>query len=178
MDGLSRVFPLPVAPKSRMLKTVFPSSEANAGQRKPKKIKMAAKRGFIFSISSIRRDPTASCNSRFAVRSLENSLCRVKASIARSAFARLFADEWHGMLERRSQKPATARTPDGKMPGASRSSPREIQHCPGETTGPSLERIDLRVEVPQVKFREIAGGRTGETSAQIRERVIAARQRQ
>jgi len=29
-----------------------------------------------------------------------------------------------------------------------------------------------------VKFREIAGDRTGETSAQIRERVVAARQRQ
>ena len=41
-----------------------------------------------------------------------------------------------------------------------------------------LDRIDLHVEVPQVKFREISGGRTGETSAQIRERVIAARQRQ
>jgi magnesium chelatase family protein len=34
------------------------------------------------------------------------------------------------------------------------------------------------VEVPQVKFREISGERTGETSAQIRERVVAARQRQ
>ena len=35
--------------------------------------------------------------------------------------------------------------------------------------------IDLHVEVPQVKFREISGDRTGETSAQIRERVVAAR---
>ena len=34
------------------------------------------------------------------------------------------------------------------------------------------------VEVPPVKFREIAGDRTGETSAQIRGRVVAARQRQ
>jgi magnesium chelatase family protein len=32
--------------------------------------------------------------------------------------------------------------------------------------------------VPQVKFREISGDKTGETSAQIRKRVIAARQRQ
>jgi magnesium chelatase family protein len=36
----------------------------------------------------------------------------------------------------------------------------------------------LHVEVPPVKFREIAGDRTGETSSQIRERVVAARQRQ
>jgi magnesium chelatase family protein len=32
--------------------------------------------------------------------------------------------------------------------------------------------------VPQVRFREISAGRNGESSAQIRERVIAARRRQ
>src|SRR5580700_2184448 len=69
-------------------------------------------------------------------------------------------------------------TPDGKMPGESRCSPREIQNYLGRVSGPLLDRIDLHVEVPQVKFREISGERTGETSAQIRERVIAARQRQ
>ena len=41
-----------------------------------------------------------------------------------------------------------------------------------------LDRIDLHVEVPQVQFREISGDRTGETSAEIRRRVVAARQRQ
>ena len=69
-------------------------------------------------------------------------------------------------------------TPDGKMPGESKSSPREIQNYLGRISGPLLDRIDLHVEVPTVKFREIAGDRTGETSAQIRERVIVARQRQ
>ena len=69
-------------------------------------------------------------------------------------------------------------TPDGKMPGESHSSPREIQNYLGRISGPLLDRIDLHIEVPPVKFREIAGDRTGETSAQIRERVVAARQRQ
>jgi magnesium chelatase family protein len=69
-------------------------------------------------------------------------------------------------------------TPDGKMPGESKSSPREIQNYLGRISGPLLDRIDLHVEVPQVKFREISGDKTGESSAQIRERVIAARQRQ
>ena len=69
-------------------------------------------------------------------------------------------------------------TPDGKMPGESRSSPREIQNYLGRISGPLLDRIDLHVEVPAVKFREIASAHTGETSAQIRERVIAARRRQ
>jgi len=69
-------------------------------------------------------------------------------------------------------------TPDGKMPGESKSSPREIQNYLGRISGPLLDRIDLHVEVPQVKFREISGDRTGETSADIRQRVVAARKRQ
>jgi magnesium chelatase family protein len=69
-------------------------------------------------------------------------------------------------------------TPDGKMPGESRCSAREIHHYLGRVSGPLLDRIDLHVEVPAVKFQEIAGARTGEKSAQIRERVLAARQRQ
>ena len=64
------------------------------------------------------------------------------------------------------------------MPGESRNSPREIKNYLGRISGPLLDRIDLHVEVPAVKFREIAGDRTGETSAQIRSRVIVARNRQ
>ncbi len=69
-------------------------------------------------------------------------------------------------------------TPDGKMPHESKSSPREIQNYLGRISGSLLDRVDLHVEVPPVKFREISGDRTGETSGQIRERVVAARQRQ
>jgi magnesium chelatase family protein len=69
-------------------------------------------------------------------------------------------------------------TPDGKMPGQSRSSPREIQSYLGRISGPLLDRIDLHIEVPQVQFRDITSERSGESSAQIRERVIAARRRQ
>src|SRR5213075_2486153 len=69
-------------------------------------------------------------------------------------------------------------TPDGKMPGESRCSPREIQNYLNRISGPLVDRIDIHVEVPAVKFREITAERTGETSAQIRERVIHARQRQ
>ena len=69
-------------------------------------------------------------------------------------------------------------TPDGKMPGESKCSPREIQNYLGRISGPLLDRVDLHIEVPAVKFREMAAARTGESSAQIRGRVIAARQRQ
>lgn len=69
-------------------------------------------------------------------------------------------------------------TPDGKMPHESKSSPREIQNYLGRVSGPLLDRIDLHVEVPQVKFREISSDRNGEASSDIRGRVVAARQRQ
>ncbi len=69
-------------------------------------------------------------------------------------------------------------TPDGKMPGESRSSPHEIQKYLGRISGPLLDRIDLHVEVPAVKFREMTTERPSETSAQIRERVMAARRLQ
>jgi magnesium chelatase family protein len=68
--------------------------------------------------------------------------------------------------------------PDGKMPGESRCSPREIQNYLGRISGPLLDRIDLHIEVPTVQFREIASERTGESSAQIRQRVVLARRRQ
>ncbi len=69
-------------------------------------------------------------------------------------------------------------TPDGKMPGESKSSPREIQNYLGRISGPLLDRIDLHIEVPPVKFREMSNAQPGETSAQIRERVVAARRLQ
>ena len=69
-------------------------------------------------------------------------------------------------------------TPDGKMPAESRSTQREIQSYLGRVSGPLLDRIDLHIEVPAVKFQEITSERNGESSGVIRERVIAARQRQ
>ncbi len=69
-------------------------------------------------------------------------------------------------------------TPDGKMPHESRSSPREIQNYLGRISGPLLDRIDIHVEVPQVKFREMSSAQMGESSTQIRARVTTARDRQ
>jgi magnesium chelatase family protein len=67
-------------------------------------------------------------------------------------------------------------TPDGKMPAESRSSPREIERYLGRISGPLLDRIDLHVEVPAVKFAEMSRARPGESSATVRARVIAARE--
>lgn len=69
-------------------------------------------------------------------------------------------------------------SPDGKMPHESRSSPREIQRYLGRVSGPLLDRIDLHVEVPQVKFREMTHERSSENSSTICHRVVAARRHQ
>lgn len=45
-------------------------------------------------------------------------------------------------------------------------------------SGPLLDRIDLHIEVTPVKYEELSQQRTGETSSQVRARVLAARERQ
>lgn len=69
-------------------------------------------------------------------------------------------------------------TPDGKMPHESRSSPREIQSYLGRISGPLLDRIDLHIEVPAVKFADLGKAAPGESSSAIRARVVEARRRQ
>ncbi len=50
-----------------------------------------------------------------------------------------------------------------------------VQKYLNKISGPLLDRIDLHVEVVPVSFREMSQAPTGESSATIRERVIAAR---
>ncbi|MDH7511913.1 MAG: YifB family Mg chelatase-like AAA ATPase [Clostridiales bacterium] len=45
-------------------------------------------------------------------------------------------------------------------------------------SGPLLDRIDIQVDVPAVKFREIVSREAGESSSDIRERVSRAREKQ
>jgi magnesium chelatase family protein len=45
-------------------------------------------------------------------------------------------------------------------------------------SGPLLDRIDLHVEVPTLSYRELAAAGDGESTAAVRARVVAARQRQ
>ncbi len=45
-------------------------------------------------------------------------------------------------------------------------------------SGPLLERIDLQVEVPALPYRELASQVPGESTAAVRQRVLAARDRQ
>jgi magnesium chelatase family protein len=45
-------------------------------------------------------------------------------------------------------------------------------------SGPMLDRIDIHIEVPRVDYQKLSSDRLGESSANIRQRVEAVRQRQ
>ncbi len=50
-----------------------------------------------------------------------------------------------------------------------------IQKYMSKISGPLLDRIDIHVEVPAVKYKELSSSAKGETSGEIRKRVVAAR---
>ena len=54
-------------------------------------------------------------------------------------------------------------------------SPTQIQNYVSRISGPLLDRIDIQVEVPAVKYAELANETTGEPSAHVRDRVEKAR---
>ena len=54
--------------------------------------------------------------------------------------------------------------------------PNQIQTYISRISGPLLDRIDIQVEVPAVKYAELAADTTGEPSIHVQERVEAARQ--
>src|SRR5579862_9665836 len=56
--------------------------------------------------------------------------------------------------------------------------PPMIQRYVAKISGPLLDRIDIHIEVPAVQYKELRGGAAAEGSAEIRARVMAARQRQ
>ncbi len=53
--------------------------------------------------------------------------------------------------------------------------PKQIRQYLGKLSGPLLDRMDIHIEVASVKYKELDGGREGDTSAKIRERVDNAR---
>ncbi len=55
-------------------------------------------------------------------------------------------------------------------------SPPLIQKYMSKISGPLLDRIDIHIEVPAVKYKELSAEVTGEKSKKIRERVISARE--
>jgi magnesium chelatase family protein len=54
--------------------------------------------------------------------------------------------------------------------------PPQIQRYMAKISGPLLDRIDIHCEVASVRYQELAARRSGESSRQVRERVIGARE--
>ncbi len=53
----------------------------------------------------------------------------------------------------------------------------QIEKYRQKVSGPILDRIDLHIDVPRLSFDELRDRSTGETSADVRQRVQAARER-
>jgi magnesium chelatase family protein len=53
--------------------------------------------------------------------------------------------------------------------------PYEIKRYTQRISGPLLDRIDIHIQVPQVKYEELSSAKRAESSAKIRQRVAAAR---
>ena len=67
----------------------------------------------------------------------------------------------------------------GDVSGRCGCPPEAVRRYRARVSGPLLDRIDLQIEVPRVPLSELgAAGAAGESSATVRARVIAARERQ
>jgi magnesium chelatase family protein len=56
--------------------------------------------------------------------------------------------------------------------------PVQIQRYMSRISGPLLDRIDIHIEVPAVRYKELSGRVGGDSSADIRTRVVLAREMQ
>ena len=54
----------------------------------------------------------------------------------------------------------------------------QVQRYRDRISGPLLDRIDLHLEVPSIQYQELTSKVAGESSATMRERIAAARDRQ
>lgn len=59
-----------------------------------------------------------------------------------------------------------------------RCTPTQIQRYRSKISGPLLDRIDLHIEAPALSLAELRSEKSGESSAAMRQRVDAARERQ
>jgi magnesium chelatase family protein len=57
-------------------------------------------------------------------------------------------------------------------------SPSQVSRYKRKISGPLLDRIDLHIEIPPIKYDKLAGEKMGEQSAVVRTRIEAARQKQ
>jgi len=61
---------------------------------------------------------------------------------------------------------------------ACKDSPSQVQRYRSKISAPLWDRIDMHIEVPALRYRDMTQGEAGESSEVIRNRVVAARSRQ
>lgn len=66
----------------------------------------------------------------------------------------------------------------GDLKRQCRCSPPQIERYRQRISGPLMDRFDLHLEVPLLDYEELSSSEVGEGSAVVRERVVAARERQ
>ena len=66
----------------------------------------------------------------------------------------------------------------GDAPRACSCTALQVQRYRSRVSGPLLDRIDIQMEVPAISYKDLADRNPGESSAAIRARVVAARDRQ
>jgi magnesium chelatase family protein len=66
----------------------------------------------------------------------------------------------------------------GHFSGRCRCTPDQVALYRRRISGPLLDRIDLHIEVPSVRAKDLAQAPRGECSAAVRDRVLRARERQ
>ncbi len=109
--------------------------------------------------------------SRLALESLRQPLEDGEITVARSAMTCQFPAQF---MLCGSVNPC----PCGYLTDPSREcrcNPGEIQRYHARLSGPLLDRIDIHIDVPAVKYQELTRGQAGESSVNVRERVQRAR---
>ncbi|MGB9791758.1 MAG: ATP-binding protein [Thermacetogeniaceae bacterium] len=66
----------------------------------------------------------------------------------------------------------------GDMKRGCTCTPHQAQRYRNRISGPILDRIDLHIEVPRIELEELVQEKQGEPSAEIRKRVMEARELQ
>jgi magnesium chelatase family protein len=66
----------------------------------------------------------------------------------------------------------------GATDGKCRCTPDQVARYRGKLSGPFLDRLDMLIEVPGLPAEALLGKAEGESSASVRQRVVAARARQ
>ncbi len=66
----------------------------------------------------------------------------------------------------------------GHSSGRCHCTPEQVARYLGRLSGPLLDRIDMHLEVPSLPETDLVSNEAGESSASVRSRVLAARERQ